>query len=30
MQTIGKGHAIKGFIADRPLTIEPIANPDWL
>jgi hypothetical protein len=27
IQTMGRAHAIKGFVADRPLAIEPIANP---
>src|SRR6266480_4129055 len=27
IQTIGRAHAIKGFAGDRPLAIEPIANP---
>jgi hypothetical protein len=26
-QTIGREHAIKGFIADRPLATEEISNP---
>jgi hypothetical protein len=27
IQTIGRAHAIKGFVADRPLARELIANP---
>jgi len=27
IQTIGNVHVIKGFVADRPLAIEPITNP---
>ena len=27
IHTIGRAQAIKGFVADRPLAIEPIANP---
>ena len=27
IHTIGRVQAIKGFVADRPLAIEPIANP---
>ena len=27
IQTIGRAHAIKGFVADRPLAREAIAKP---